>query len=102
MIKINFFENGFDVCGHALFDNKGNDIVCASVSGIILGSLNWFDENDISKCEINKNDATISFGIKNLSKSNLVALDLIKTQLLSIEKNYKLYLQINYINKLNN
>lgn len=94
MVKVTFFKNGFDVSGHALFDEHGKDIVCASVSGIVLGSLNWFDKKDISKCNINSSSANISFRLKKMSIENTIALDLIKTQLMSIQKNYKEFLEV--------
>lgn len=101
MVEVIFFKNGFDVSGHALFDEHGRDIVCSSVSGIVLGSLNWFDKKDILKCEIDSNTANISFRLNNLSIENIVALDLIKTQLMAIQKKYKKFLKINSIDVKN-
>ena len=40
MIKIEVKNNIIKVSGHAGFNNKGNDIVCASVSSIIYTSIN--------------------------------------------------------------
>ncbi len=40
MIKIEVKDNIINVSGHAGFNNKGNDIVCASVSSIIYTSIN--------------------------------------------------------------
>lgn len=42
MIKINFYNDGLMVSGHADYAEHGKDIVCAGVSAIVLGSLNWF------------------------------------------------------------
>lgn len=44
MIKINHYPNALLVKGHANFDEHGKDIVCAGVSAIIMGALNWFDQ----------------------------------------------------------
>lgn len=96
MVEVMFFQDGFDVSGHALYDEHSKDIVCASISGIVLGSLNWFDKKDVLKCEINSKDAYISFRLKNLSAENIVALDLIKTQLSTIQRNYKKFFKINF------
>lgn len=42
MIKIIFYPNGFTATGHANSNEYGHDLVCAGVSAIIMGSLNWF------------------------------------------------------------
>lgn len=43
MIKIVFYPNGFTATGHANSNKYGRDLVCAGVSAIIMGALNWFD-----------------------------------------------------------
>ncbi|MDE6289823.1 MAG: ribosomal-processing cysteine protease Prp, partial [Ureaplasma sp.] len=44
MIKIDFYQNGYIVSGHANYSNN-NDIVCAGVSSITIGSINWFNHD---------------------------------------------------------
>lgn len=42
-VKINYkdnFVNGFKISGHANYDEHGKDIVCASVSSIVITSIN--------------------------------------------------------------
>ncbi len=42
-VKINYkdnFVNGFKISGHANYDEYGKDIVCASVSSIVITSIN--------------------------------------------------------------
>lgn len=40
MIKVTISKNHIEVKGHALFDSYGKDIVCASVSSIVVTSIN--------------------------------------------------------------
>lgn len=40
MIKISVGKNEIRIDGHALYDEYGKDIVCASVSSIIITSIN--------------------------------------------------------------
>lgn len=52
-VKINYkdnFINGFKVTGHANYDDYGKDIVCASVSSIVITSINMalrLDESSV-------------------------------------------------------
>lgn len=46
MIQITIYKNkkheymGFDVDGHAGFDDSGHDIVCAAVSALVINTIN--------------------------------------------------------------
>ena len=40
MIKINIKNNNINISGHALYDDYGKDIVCASVSSIVICTIN--------------------------------------------------------------
>ena len=40
MIKVDIKRNHINISGHALFDDYGKDIVCASVSSIVITSMN--------------------------------------------------------------
>ncbi len=52
-VKINYkddFIKGFKVTGHANYDDYGKDIVCASVSSIVITSINMalrLDESSV-------------------------------------------------------
>jgi uncharacterized protein YsxB (DUF464 family) len=43
--------------GHALYDNKGKDIVCASVSSIVITTVNAIEmiDNSVIKYKLNDN-----------------------------------------------
>lgn len=73
-VKINYEDSiikGFKVSGHANYDEFGKDIVCASVSSIVITSLNMalkLDKNSVKvinktgliEAEILKKDDTIN------------------------------------------
>ena len=40
MIKVHISKNKIIITGHAMFDEYGKDIVCASVSSIVTTSIN--------------------------------------------------------------
>ncbi len=40
MIKIKINKNQIKISGHAMYDDYGKDIVCASVSSIVITSIN--------------------------------------------------------------
>ena len=51
MIKVNIKDNEIAISGHANYDEYGKDIVCASVSSLVISTVNAilkFDENAIS------------------------------------------------------
>lgn len=74
MIKINLKYNSdliesISITGHALYDIYGKDIVCASVSSIVItsvngilrldsDSINYDDSNGLSITVLNHNDVT--------------------------------------------
>lgn len=87
MIVINFYKDKLLVEGHAGYAEYGKDILCAGVSAIVCGAINWFDEDDIN---YKMTDGLVEINIINKTPSNLQKLELIKIQLLSLEdKQYK-------------
>ena len=46
MIKVKIDNNKIEVSGHAYFDDIGEDIVCASVSSIVITTINAIIEID--------------------------------------------------------
>ena len=40
MIKVNIAKNKIIIAGHAGYSEKGKDIVCASVSTLVISSIN--------------------------------------------------------------
>ncbi|MDD2504908.1 MAG: ribosomal-processing cysteine protease Prp [Bacilli bacterium] len=77
MIKVNFTNNSIMITGHANFDNYGKDIVCASVSSIVITSANdmfivdetaleYIDDGNKILINIIKDDELINKLFKNL------------------------------------
>lgn len=93
MILIKYTDTTIEVTGHANFAKKGNDIVCAAVSAIIMGAINWFQAKDIEVKE-NKKKGQITIVIKNRKPENMLMLDLVVQQLKPIAKKFKKYVKI--------
>lgn len=95
MININFYKNGFEVAGHSEYDIEGKDIVCAGVSAIVMGSLNWFRDND--KILVKKGYIKVIIANENIDE--LKYLYLLNEQLQAIyHGEYKRYIKINTFN----
>ncbi len=96
MITVNFYKNGFVASGHAEYDDYGRDIVCAAVSAITVGALNWFDEYDTNIRT--SGEANVAIVINNYDNETFKLLGLIYTQLRAIESNpeYRPFLKINF------
>ena len=46
MIKVEIKNNKIEIKGHANYDDYGKDIVCASVSSIVITTINAINEFD--------------------------------------------------------
>lgn len=77
MIKVNIENNIIIITGHAGYDDFGKDIVCASVSSIVITSINlclrfnkesikYKEEKDKLTIEILSNDDNITLTIENM------------------------------------
>ncbi len=91
MIKIVFYKNAFNISGHANFKEK-NDIICAGISAIVEGSLNWFIKNDIF---LEKQDGLIKLIVTNINDDYIYKLELLWIQLNAIHHSeYKKHIEI--------
>ena len=81
MIKINFYKNGLIVSGHAEFAEHGKDVVCAGVSAIVLGALNWFID---STAEFEYDEGYVYLKIDVTDSKQIEYLNLLNTQLSAI------------------
>lgn len=98
MINIDFFKNGFQVRNHSNYDVHNRDIVCAGVSAIVLGSINWFDENEILDIVIDNKIPIVKLKL-SLNQKTIAGLSLIKNQLKEISNSYANYVSIVEHNK---
>lgn len=94
MIKVKKDKNKISVSGHALYDNYGKDIVCASVSSIIYTTVNALFK--INKNSIEYNDDGNTINIINLDNTEITntlldnMMDLLKQLEIDYPKNIKI------------
>ncbi|MDE6646056.1 MAG: ribosomal-processing cysteine protease Prp [Malacoplasma sp.] len=98
MIHIDFYLDGFKISGHAKYATKGKDIVCAAISGICFGSINWFNKKDIIIFESNEEKAELTLKV-NLTEKNKMGISLIETQIKTISDSYYQFCKFKKHNK---
>lgn len=81
-----------EVQGHADYEQYGKDIVCASVSSILTGGFNSFSDYEIEEIKLEEGYAYIA--VKNENDA-LIKLEVIITQLRTIQEAYPNYISIN-------
>lgn len=94
MIKVELKDNLITIKGHAGYDDKGKDIVCASVSSIVITTINAIIE--INPEAIDYSDLDNEIIIRKLKEDDIVNKLLNNMILLleSLEKDYKEYIKI--------
>ena len=95
MIKVDLTkENVITISGHANYDEKGKDIVCASVSSIVITTINGIIE--INPDAIDYSDLDNKIEIRVIKQDEIV-LKLINNMILLIgelENDYSDYIKI--------
>jgi hypothetical protein len=94
MIKVELKDNLITIKGHAGYDDKGKDIVCASVSSIVITTINGIIE--INPDAIDSSDLDNEIIIRKLKEDETVNKLLNNMILLleNLEKDYKDYIKI--------
>ena len=94
MIKVVIEKDKIDVKGHANYDEFGKDIVCASVSSIVITTINAIVE--INPEAIDYSDLDNEIIIRKLKEDEIVNKLLNNMILLleNLEKDYKDYIKI--------
>lgn len=94
MIKVELKDNLITINGHAGYDDKGKDIVCASVSSIVITTINGIIEIDPDAIEYSDLDNELV--IKKIKEDETVNKLLNNMILLleNLEKDYKDYIKI--------
>ncbi|QZX49451.1 ribosomal-processing cysteine protease Prp [Mycoplasma sp. E35C] len=87
MIHITLYASAIKIEGHAFFDNPGHDIVCAGVSAIVFGGINYFEQNEVKIVKDDEN-SLIFLELLEVNLKNLTAINVMKTQLWVIAKVY--------------
>ena len=85
---------GFSVSGHAGYENAGKDIICASVSALVINTVNAVDALTENVCASGGIKFKFSSDSDEQGQLLIRALDM---GLSNIEKEYgKKYLQVHY------
>lgn len=94
MIKVELKDNLITIKGHAGYDDKGKDIVCASVSSIVITTINAIIE--INPDAIDYSDLDNEIIIRKIKEDEIVNKLLNNMILLleNLEKDYKDYIKI--------
>ena len=94
MIKVELKDNLITIKGHAGYDDKGKDIVCASVSSIVITTINGIIE--VNPDAIDYSDLDNEIIIRKLKEDETVNKLLNNMVLLleNLEKDYKDYIKI--------
>ncbi len=69
MIKVSIKEDEILIKGHAMFDDFGKDIVCASVSSIAITTINAIVEFDNTSIDVIENDGYLKIDILKHNKN---------------------------------
>ncbi len=89
MIKVKRFDNTITISGHSGYDVHGKDIVCASVSSIILTVVNCIMNIDNSSIEYVDDGDIVSITKINDNKIIDTLLDTMISILKDLENQYK-------------
>jgi len=91
--KNNSMITSLKVSGHAGYDDKGKDIVCAGVSSIVIGGFNALAKKS-TKVKFLVNDNVSEVKIKDESSEVQVVLETMIIQLKTIHESYSNYIEI--------
>ena len=80
--------------GHAGYGVKGTDIVCASVSSIVITSLNAIIKIDENSIDYKQDEGFIEVNIKKHDKYIYILIDNMISLLKELEKDYKKNIKI--------
>lgn len=99
MIKIKLSYNkglidSINVSGHAYYDDYGKDIVCASVSSIVITTVNAIIRLESDSIDYNDENG-IFISILNHNKVTDALIDNMVSLLFELEKQYKKNIMIN-------
>ena len=93
MIKIDIEKDLISIKGHSNYEESGKDIVCASVSSMVITSVNAMVRIDSNSIDYQEEDGVI---IRVLNHSEVIDLliDNLIELLLELEKQYPKYIKL--------
>lgn len=90
---------GFEITGHAEYDEYGKDLVCSAVTILAYSCVNSLDKY-IDDVNFFDDEITMSVEIKNPNRDTDVIFDYFKTGIETLLGNYSSYVKLNYKEKL--
>ncbi|MDD6323503.1 MAG: ribosomal-processing cysteine protease Prp [Bacilli bacterium] len=94
MIKVKVKKNHIEILGHAMFDEYGKDIVCASASSIVITTVNAILKLDDKALIYNlSNDKLVIDVLSEAADVKILILNMIDL-LKDLEKQYKENIQV--------
>lgn len=94
MIKVEISNNKIEISGHANYDEHGKDIVCASVSSIVITTINAILEIDSDSIDYEDLNSKMTI---NILKEDKIVNKLLNNMILlleQLENDYKDYIKI--------
>jgi len=88
MIKIEVTKNHISILGHAMYDDYGKDIVCASVSATVITSVEAIATFDISSIDVKQTKDKLEIIINKHDDITNKLLDNMISLLKELEKKY--------------
>lgn len=84
-----------EICDHAGYGDKGQDLVCAGVSSIAVGTMNALDQLCQDMCDLQMQEAYIHILVKQQSSTVQTVLTTMCIQLETMQESYSNFLTIN-------
>jgi uncharacterized protein YsxB (DUF464 family) len=95
MIKVKVSEKNISILGHADYDESGKDIVCASVSSVVMCSVEAIAQFDINAIDIKQDDDKLEIIINKDDDITQKLIENMLNCLEEIEKKYPKNIRIN-------
>lgn len=89
MIKVVLKKNHIEISGHALYDDYGKDIVCASVSSIVITTINGILRLDDKSIKYKQTKDTLSIDVLKENKETKTLILNMISLLKDLEKEYE-------------
>ena len=95
MIKVKVTEKNISILGHAKYDEYGKDIVCASVSSIVLCSVEAISQFDNNAVNIKETTDRLDIIINKTDDITIKLINNMLNCLKELEKKYPKNIKIN-------
>ena len=92
MVRAYISDFGFNIQGHANYDEYGFDIVCSAISAISQSVAMALRKH--SKAKVSVTRGWVSVDLDTSSETSTMLLDVLKMGLLEIEKEYPEHLEV--------